>query len=167
MQAKVPPKVAALADQYRLGALVTVHTGHNPFRILLFAAGMFAVGVGVAALGAFLRFLFVLGLAIIFFGLVAVFFGLKVAATGAVGNFVYSGGFVIREKRGLRAVPWPEVTELRRVRAGTVMPAHPEPDSVMFLKAVLRDGMQLDVGSDKITPKVEETATAARVPISG
>ena len=164
---KAPAKVTQLANQHRLGQLVAVTTGHNPLKIVLFAVGLFAAGIGVAALGAFLKFLFVLGLAIMFFGLVAVFFAVKVAATGTEASYVYSGGFVLRKKRGLRAVTWQEVTELRRVRAGTVMPAHPLPDSTIWHKAVLRDGTQLDVGGDKVAPRVEEIATAARVPVSG
>lgn len=164
---KAPAKVTGLADQHRLGALVAVTTGHNPLKIVVFAVGLFAAGIGVAALGAFLKFLFVVGLAIMFFGLVAVFFAVKVAATGTEASYVYSGGFVLRKKRDLRAVTWPEVTELRRVRAGTVMPAHPLPDSTIWHKAVLRDGTQLDVGGDKVAPRVEEIAAAARVPVSG
>jgi hypothetical protein len=164
---KAPAKVADLANQHRLGSLVAVTTGHNPVKIVLFAVGLFAVGIGVAALGAFVKFLFVVGLAIVFFGFVAVFFAVKVAATGTEASYVYGGGFVIRKKRDLRVVTWPEVTELRRVRAGTVMPAHPEPDSTMWHKAVLRDGTQLDVGGDRVAPRVEEIAAAARVPVSG
>lgn len=167
VQTPPPAKVAELATQRGLGPLVAVHKGHSPVRILLFAVGLFAVGIGVAALGAFVKFLFVLGLAIVFFGFVAIVFALKAMATGTIGSFVYHGGFVLREKRRLRAVLWPEVTELRRVRAATVMPAHPQPDAVLWHKAVLRDGMQLDLGSDKIVPRVEEIATAARVPIAG
>jgi hypothetical protein len=164
---KVPPKVAAIAGQYRLGGLVAVTTGHNPFKIVGFAVGLFVAGIGVAALGAFVRFLFVLGLAVMFFGFVAIAFAVKVAAAGVEASYVYSGGFVVRKKRDLRAVTWPEVTQLRRVRAGTVMPAHPLPDSTMFHKAVLRDGTQLDVGGDKVAPRVEEIAVAASVPVSG
>lgn len=59
------------------------------------------------------------------------------------------------------------VAELRRVRAASVMPAHPVKDAVLWHKAVLRDGAQLDVGSDKIVPRVEEIAALARVPVSG
>jgi hypothetical protein len=166
-ETKVPHKVADLADRHGLGSLVAVHKGHSPLGILLFAAGMVAAGVGVAALGALLRFLFVVGLAIIIFAFVAVFFALKTAATGMAGTFVYGGGFVVREKRALRVVAWTQVAELRRVRAGSVMPAHPEPDQVTWHKAVLRDGTQLDVGSDKVAPRVEELAGAAGIPVSG
>jgi hypothetical protein len=165
--APVPAKVAGLAGQRQLGVLVATHTGHSPLKILLFAVGMVAVGVGVAALGAFLRFLFVLGLAIIFFAFVAVAFGVKAVAAGTFGSFVYSGGFVHREKRRLRAVGWTEVAALRRVRAGSVMPAHPKPETVIGHQAVLHDGALLDVGSEKVTPRVEQAATAAGVLVTG
>jgi hypothetical protein len=165
--AKVPRKVAELADRHGLGTLVAVHKGHTALGTVLFAAGMFAAGVGVAALGGILRFLFVLGLAIIIFSFVAVAFALKTAAAGVVGTFIYSNGFVLREKRRLQVVPWTQVAELRRVRAGTVMPAHPVPEQVTWHKAVLRDGTQLDVGSDKVAPRVEELAAAVRIPVSG
>jgi hypothetical protein len=164
---KAPPKVADLATQRGLGTLVAVHTGHNAVRIILFAVGLFAVGIGIAALGVFVKFLVVLGLAIVFFGFVSLVFVVRVLVKGIEASFVYAGGFVLREKRVLRAVTWPEVTELRRVRAAAVMPAHPKPEAVLWHKAVLRDGALVDVGSDKVSSRVEEIAVAARVPVSG
>jgi hypothetical protein len=116
---EAPERVARVAQDRKLGPLLMATKGSNPFANFLTAlAGVALLVGGMAAVGwlgwGFLRPVLVVALAL---ALLWTFYAVVSLVTGFQRFFLFAGGVVRWRNGGIRAVTWPEVGDVRRLRA--------------------------------------------------
>ena len=118
-----PPGVVTAAGDHGLGELVEARKETNPLvgAAMGLGAGAVCYGLlwGITAIGeqfslrAAQKLAGWLGFAACFLMVVCIVYVLYVLIRGARAYYVWSGGFVYQHNTTIRAIRWPEVTELR------------------------------------------------------
>lgn len=136
---EVPPSVAELAAERRLGELRTSRVDIKPSTLATRALTLAAGSVVVGAIGGAteIRPLVLGGLSGAVVALVAVAVAAKTALTGRRECYVYTNGFACWSKRRLRVVTWSEVSSVMAQPAGNPTP--------VGYKVMLTDGTKLFV----------------------
>lgn len=125
-----PPPVLQAAQEHSLGALVAARKDTNPFvaAAVALVVGGLCYGLlelltrNTADLGlprSVEKLLGFLGLFVCVFMVGAVIFAAVTLIRGSRAYYVFSDGFLFKHNKKLRALRWPEITELRSNRYTT------------------------------------------------
>jgi hypothetical protein len=142
----VPPSIAGLAAERRLGELRTARTDVEPVKVAACALAVAAASVVVAAIGGATRMrpLLLLGVFGVVVALVALAVAAKTALTGRRQCYVYTNGFVCWSNRRPRVVTWSEVSSVVAQPAGSPTP--------VGYKVKLTDGTKVFVPVGTLRP---------------
>jgi hypothetical protein len=164
---EAPERVARVAQDRQLGPLLMATKGSNPFANFLTAlVGVALIVGGMAAVGSlgwgFLRPILVFALAL---AVLWTFYAVVSLVSGFQRFFLFAGGVVRWRNGGIRAVTWPEVSEVRRLRAFGRRSGY-ELTPVGGGKALVLEAVEGNDRGDEMARRFEETASAAGVRVS-